>query len=207
VHKEAVEYIPRHTTSMTQNIFNDDIFRVLQTRRHEIISQQPRHWRRPLRIREFVTVVHEECNGCSSEGFCRASAVEERVGCCALVRNSCKSIALCQVSEVQHTWLEQAQEIAVVTFAYISSLCITPMTSPGTFHSVIAFRIIFSNSGVLWAIPYQTLGVKLNFSRSFVFILRLYAQLDYNLTKCHGTGGTYRHCYPYLNGLITCGLV
>jgi hypothetical protein len=110
VHREAVEYIPRHTTWMTQNIFNGDIFRVLQIRKHEIVSQQPRHWCCPLRIREIITVVHEECNGCSSEGFCRAGAVEERVDCCALVRNSCKSIALCQVSEVQHTGLEEAQK-------------------------------------------------------------------------------------------------
>ena len=51
MHREAVEYIPRHTTLMTQNIFNGGIFRVLQIRKHEIISQQSRHWCRPLRIR------------------------------------------------------------------------------------------------------------------------------------------------------------
>ena len=146
---------------MTQNIFNGDIFRVLQIRKHEIISQQSRHWCRLLRIREFVTVVQEECNGCSSEGFCCAGAVEERVDCCALVRNSCKSIALCRVSEFQHTGLEQAQK----KWQSLPLHMFHPLYDTSDKSRYLPFRHCFSyNLLKLWRFvgPFRTKNLELN---------------------------------------------
>lgn len=101
MHREAVECIPRHTTSMVTFSVYSGSASTKSSRSN--LDTSVVHF-----VSGNVTVVHEECNGCSSEGFCRASAVEECVGCCALARNLCKPIALCQVSEVQHTGLEQA---------------------------------------------------------------------------------------------------